>query len=256
MGGPRVAHFNPVAAAWTISKEPWMSSACAWINNLKVRAGWGIVGNDRITNYLSRDIYTDVKYGHGSSSVTVLVPQHLANPDLRWEGATTDKPTVVNLSNHTYFNLRGPEGCYGMEHILQVEADTCVQNTTRYCPDLLLPVDESPFDFRTPQRVDCRIDMPNEHLRIMKGMSACWVLRGWDGSLRKAANLYDPKSGRDRIPFLRKIGPPDQMPVQILNRSVRDNETARVRRHTAPSRAYLQVWINSITTDPSDEGRK
>lgn len=81
--------FPSFSAAWTISKEPWMSSASAWINNLKVRAGWGIVGNDRITNYLSRDIYTDVKYGHGSSSVTVLVPQHLANPDLRWEGAST-----------------------------------------------------------------------------------------------------------------------------------------------------------------------
>lgn len=110
--------------------------------------------------------------------------------------ATTDKPTVVNLSNHTYFNLRGPEGCYIMEHMLQVEADTCVQNNTHFCPDLLLPVDGSPFDFRTPHRVDYRIDTPNEHLRIMKGMSACWVLRDWDGSLRKAADLYDPKSGR------------------------------------------------------------
>ena len=39
--------------------------------------------------------------------------------------ATTDKPTVVNLSNHTYFNLRGSESSYVMEHILQVEADTC-----------------------------------------------------------------------------------------------------------------------------------
>ena len=110
--------------------------------------------------------------------------------------ATTDKPTVVNLSNHTYFNLRGSEGCYVMEHMLQVDADTCVQNTTRYCPDLLLPVDGSPFDFRTPQRVDYRIDTPNEHLRIMKGMSACWVLRDWDGTLRRAGSLYDPKSGR------------------------------------------------------------
>ena len=46
--------------------------------------------------------------------------------------ATTDKPTVVNLSNHTYFNLRGQEGCYIMEHHLQVEADTCVQNNTHF----------------------------------------------------------------------------------------------------------------------------
>ena len=110
--------------------------------------------------------------------------------------ATTDKPTVVNLSNHTYFNLRGSEGCYVMEHLLQVEADTCVQNNTHFCPDKLLHVQGTPFDFRQPQRVDYRIDMPNEHLRIMKGMSACWVLRDWDGTLRKAADLYDKTSGR------------------------------------------------------------
>lgn len=110
--------------------------------------------------------------------------------------ATTDKPTVVNLSNHTYFNLRGSESCYIMEHLLQVEADTCVQNNTHFCPDKLLHVQGTPFDFRQPQRVDYRIDMPNEHLRIMKGMSACWVIRDWDGTLRKAADLYDKTSGR------------------------------------------------------------
>ena len=110
--------------------------------------------------------------------------------------ATTDKPTVVNLSNHTFFNLRGSGQSNVMEHILQVEADTCVQNNTHYCPDLLLPVEDSPFDFREPHRIDYRLDMPNEHLRIMKGMSACWVVRDWDGSLRKAADLYDLISGR------------------------------------------------------------
>ena len=110
--------------------------------------------------------------------------------------AVTDKPTVVNLSNHTYFNLRGGKSAYVMEHILQVEADTCVQNNSHFCPDLLLPVDGSPFDFREPHRVDYRIDSPHEHLRIMRGMSACWAVRNWDGSLRKAADLYDRESGR------------------------------------------------------------
>lgn len=110
--------------------------------------------------------------------------------------ATTDKPTVVNLSNHTYFNLKGDEGGYVMDHLLRVYADTCVQNNTHFCPDLLLPVDGSPFDFREPHRVDYRIDMDNEHLRIMHGMSACWVVRDWNGTLRRAADLYDRKSGR------------------------------------------------------------
>lgn len=110
--------------------------------------------------------------------------------------ATTDKTTVVNLSNHTYFNLKGNEGGYVMDHLLQVEADTCIQNNAQFCPDILRHVDSSPFDFREPHRVDYRIDMPDEHLRIMRGMSACWAVRNWDGTLRKAADLYDSKSGR------------------------------------------------------------
>lgn len=110
--------------------------------------------------------------------------------------ATTDKPTVVNLSNHTYFNLHGSSGSYVMEQLLQVEADTTILNNLQMCPDKLLPVDDTPFDFREPHTVDYRLDMPNEQLRIMKGMSACWRIRGYDGTLHRAANLYDPRSGR------------------------------------------------------------
>lgn len=110
--------------------------------------------------------------------------------------ATTDKPTVVNLSNHTFFNLKGDKGGYVMDHLFTVEADKCIQNNEQMCPDLILPVEGSPFDFREPHRVDYRLDMPNEQLRIMKGMSACWCIRGYDGTLRKAADLYDRESGR------------------------------------------------------------
>ena len=110
--------------------------------------------------------------------------------------ATTDKPTVINLSNHTYFNLKGSGGGYVMDHLLTVNADTSVLNNTHFCPNELLSVEDSPFDFREPQRVDYRLDMPNRHLEIMHGMSACWKLNGWDGTLRKAADLYERRSGR------------------------------------------------------------
>lgn len=110
--------------------------------------------------------------------------------------AVTDKPTVVNLSNHSYFNLKGSRGGYVMEQLLQVEADTCVLNNRHFCPDKLLPVDGTPFDFRQAHRVDYRIDQPDPQLEIMHGMSACWAIRGWDGTLRKAATLFDEGSGR------------------------------------------------------------
>lgn len=110
--------------------------------------------------------------------------------------ATTDKTTIINLSNHSYFNLKGHAGGYVMDHRLVVEADSCIQNNLQKCPDLVLPVEGTPFDFRMPNRVDYRIDKPNRQLEIMHGMSACWCIRGWDGTLRKAADLYDPLSGR------------------------------------------------------------
>lgn len=110
--------------------------------------------------------------------------------------ATTDKPTVINLSNHTYFNLKGSQGGYVMDHLLTVDADTAVQNNAHYCPDLLIPVKDSPFDFRSPHRVDYRIDMPSKQLEIMHGMSACWKINSWTGKLKKIADLYEPRCGR------------------------------------------------------------
>lgn len=111
--------------------------------------------------------------------------------------ATTDKPTVVNLSNHTYFNLKGPDGGYVMDHELQVNADFYFRNNEQFVPDgPMLPVADTPFDMREPRRVDYAIDIPNEQLRIMRGFSVCWALRGWDGTLAKAADLRDPRSGR------------------------------------------------------------
>ena len=60
-----------------------------WLSNFKVRFGWGIVGNDRISNYLSMDLYTDSKYGMGNSTVTVLTPKQLKNSNLKWEGSSS-----------------------------------------------------------------------------------------------------------------------------------------------------------------------
>lgn len=110
--------------------------------------------------------------------------------------ATTDAATVINLSNHAYFNMKGHEAGYVMDQLLQVYADSCVLNNRQFCPDRMLAVEDSPFDFRHPHRIDYRIDMPHEHLRIMSGMSACWKLDDWDGTLRRAARLFDPKSCR------------------------------------------------------------
>lgn len=111
--------------------------------------------------------------------------------------ATTDKPTAVNLSNHTYFNLKGANGGYVLDHVLQVEADRYFRNNTHYVPDgASRPVEGTPFDMREPRRIDHGIDLPDEQLRIMHGFSVCWELRSGGGALAKAADLYEPGCGR------------------------------------------------------------
>lgn len=80
--------FPSFSAAWRIDKEKFMKNV-NWISNLKLRAGWGTVGNDRIASYLSMDLYTPEKYGVGNNLVTVLTPKQLQNSNLKWEGSST-----------------------------------------------------------------------------------------------------------------------------------------------------------------------
>ncbi|MDH6308908.1 TonB-linked SusC/RagA family outer membrane protein [Dysgonomonas sp. PF1-14] len=81
-------YFPSFSAAWRVSEEAFMKDIKA-ISNLKLRVGWGVVGNDRISNYLSLDLYQINKYGVGTTTQTVLTPKQLKNEDLKWEGSST-----------------------------------------------------------------------------------------------------------------------------------------------------------------------
>ncbi|GAB6008129.1 SusC/RagA family TonB-linked outer membrane protein [Dysgonomonas reticulitermitis] len=81
-------YFPSFSAAWRVSEEAFMKDIKA-VSNLKFRLGWGVVGNDRISNYLSLDLYEISKYGIGSTTNTVLMPKQLRNENLKWEGSST-----------------------------------------------------------------------------------------------------------------------------------------------------------------------
>lgn len=81
-------YFPSVAAAWRISQEDFLKDIKA-ISDLKLRLGWGVVGNDRISNFLSLDLYEASKYGIGNTMYTVLTPKQLKNENLKWEGSST-----------------------------------------------------------------------------------------------------------------------------------------------------------------------
>ena len=80
--------FPSFAASWNLKNEAWLKDVEP-VSTLKLRAGWGTVGNDRITNYLSIDLYTDSRIGMGTNTYTALTPKQIANYDLRWEGSST-----------------------------------------------------------------------------------------------------------------------------------------------------------------------
>ncbi|MGB7131511.1 MAG: aldose epimerase family protein [Candidatus Sulfotelmatobacter sp.] len=129
-------------------------------------------------------------------NLTATVRYTLVKGDLRIEySATTDKDTVVNLTNHSYFNLAGHG--YILNHQLTLHASRFTPVDARLIPTgELKPVDSTPFDFRKATAVGARIGADDPQLHLGHGYDHNWVLDSGGGKLVEAAELYDPSSGR------------------------------------------------------------
>lgn len=155
-----------------------------------------IIGDTIVFSYLSKD---GEEHFPGNVSVVVSYTWDDSNALTIDMKATTDADTVINLTNHTYFNLKGEGNGDILGHNLQL-------NCKYYLPtdDTLVPTGEyalvsgTPMDFTKPKAIgkDMKIDF--RPLQIAKGYDHCWLVDDYEHkSLKEVAVLSEPESGRE-----------------------------------------------------------
>ncbi len=119
--------------------------------------------------------------------------------------ATTDKDTVLNLTNHTYFNLGDKPTI--LDHTLELRADRYTPVNGQQLPTgELAEVTDTPFDFRTAKPVGRDIASDHPQVSAAGGFDHNFVVSGYDGSLREVAVLRDPATGRSLRTFTNEPG--------------------------------------------------
>jgi len=109
--------------------------------------------------------------------------------------AVTDKPTLCNLTGHSYFNLRGSGDILG--HAIEINAEKFTPVDDNLIPTgELRPVAGTPFDFRRPTAIGARINSADEQIKLGNGYDHNWVLDKPAGKLGLAACVHEPATGR------------------------------------------------------------
>jgi len=115
--------------------------------------------------------------------------------DITWE-ATTDKPTIINQTNHNYYNLSGDFTQAGYDQVLFVDADKFTASDAKYIPTgEVRNVEGTPFDFRTPHAIGDSIQSKYDQIQNATGYDHNFCLNTAGDDTKVCASLYSPKTG-------------------------------------------------------------
>ncbi|MFL2501029.1 MAG: aldose epimerase family protein [Candidatus Neomarinimicrobiota bacterium] len=147
-----------------------------------------------VLSYLS----DDMEEGY-PGNLKVQVTYTLDNNDklsVKYE-AVTDKITIINLTQHSYFNLSADFNKNILDHDILINADSFLPVDSTLIPTgEIRNVGDTPFDFRSPKNVGEEINNSNKQLMIGNGYDHCWVLNNQDQGVRFVASAYDSSTGR------------------------------------------------------------
>jgi aldose 1-epimerase len=167
--------------------------------------------------------------------------------------ATTDQPTIINLTNHTYFNLAGEGDPTILDHQLTLYSDKFVATDETNIPVSISSVVGTPFDFNKAFVIGDRINLDNEQLEFGKGYDHTWLVRGaeaHDGQLRHAATLRDPGSGRKMDVFT------DQPGIQFYSGNYLDGSYAGQSGKIYPLRSGMCLETQVFPDSPNHQGEE
>lgn len=165
--------------------------------------------------------------------------------DIAYE-ATTDKTTVINMTNHAYFNLNGNPSVHGMNQVLYIASDSITPvDATFMTTGEMMAVAGTPFDFNTPKAIEQDINAENEQLAFGKGYDHNWVLSTKGDITKVAAKLSSPVTGITMEVYTNEPG------VQVYTGNFLDGTVTGKKGIVYPQRASVCLETQHYPDTPN-----